>query len=433
MDQVSIVWLRRDLRLQDQAALHYALRGDIKVLPIFIFDPNIIEELPKNDLRISYIYQALHQIHLQLREVGSGLLIFYKKPIEAFAEIISQYNVQAVYTNHDVEPYAINRDHMIQSFLQSHQIAWHTFKDHVFFEKAEVVKENGLPYTVFTPYSKKWKLLYAQGQTPHYACQHLMHNFYTHNSTFPSLDTLGFITQQSSFFTIQTTDEIIKNYHQTRDLPSLQGTSRLSLQLRFGTISIRQLVQKAVVLNEKFLNELIWRDFYQSILWHFPQVVTQSFKPAYDRIQWRNDKVEFDAWCKGETGYPLVDAGMRELNTTGWMHNRVRMVTASFLTKHLLVDWRWGEAYFAAKLLDFDLASNNGGWQWAAGSGVDAAPYFRVFNPTLQAQKFDPDNVYISKWVPEWNTPAYVKPIVVHEVARARCLETYKVALDKQM
>ena len=225
--------------------------------------------------------------------------------------------------------------------------------------------------------------------------------------------------------------EIIKNYHNTRNLPAENGISRLGVHLRFGTISIRRLAEQALALNKTYLNELVWREFFMMILWHFPKVVDYSFKPAYDFIEWRNDEKEFEAWCNGKTGYPMVDAGMRELNQTGYMHNRVRMITASFLTKHLLVDWRWGERYFAEKLLDYELSSNNGGWQWAAGSGCDAAPYFRVFNPELQTKKFDPELKYIRKWVPEFEGFNYPEPIVEHKFARQRALDTYKQGLNK--
>jgi deoxyribodipyrimidine photo-lyase len=247
----------------------------------------------------------------------------------------------------------------------------------------------------------------------------------------PTLESMGFQSARVAFPESNWDANRIKQYAKQRDLPGVAGTSRLGVHLRFGTISVRQLALETAPLSESFLNELIWRDFYHMILWHFPQIVHQSFKPDYDRIAWRNNEAEFTAWCEGRTGYPIVDAGMRELNETGYMHNRVRMIVASFLTKHLLIDWRWGEAYFAKKLLDFDLAANNGGWQWAAGSGCDAAPYFRVFNPYLQTKKFDPELLYIRKWVPEWEELTYPAPIVVHEEARKRCLETYAAALKK--
>jgi deoxyribodipyrimidine photo-lyase len=284
---------------------------------------------------------------------------------------------------------------------------------------------------VYTPYSKKWKAALTSFYTKSYPVEKYSGNFLKLKPLpFPELEEIGFSKSGITFPERKIKQTIIEKYHLQRDIPGLDGTSRLSVHLRFGTVSIRKLIQVALKKNEKWLNELIWRDFYHMILWHFPHVVTKAFKPAYDQIEWRNDPDEFKAWCEGKTGYPIVDAGMRELNQTGYMHNRVRMIVASFLTKHLLIDWRWGEAYFAKKLLDFDLAANNGGWQWAAGSGCDAAPYFRVFNPYIQTEKFDSDRTYIKRWVPEVETPSYPKPIVDHAFARERVLSAYKVALE---
>ena len=430
---ISIFWFRRDLRLLDNAGLFNALKDGGQVLPLFIFDRNILDELEdKTDRRVEFIHEALQDLQKQLTKIGSSLDIRYGNPEEIFKELINEYTVQNVYTNHDYEPYAKDRDAVIGNLLQANSISFHTYKDQVIFEKDEVLKDDGKPYTIFTPYSKKWKTKLTDFYLESYSNKKYFKNFYKQEANqIISLEEMGFKSTGQSFPDKEWKGQVIRHYKEQRDIPSLPGTSRLSVHLRFGTISIRSLAAEAGALNETFLNELIWRDFYQMILWHFPNVVSESFKPAYDNIQWRNNESDFDAWCNGQTGYPIVDAGMRELNETGFMHNRVRMIVASFLTKHLLIDWRWGEAYFAKKLLDFDLASNNGGWQWAAGSGCDAAPYFRVFNPYLQTQRFDPELKYIRKWVPELEEFSYPEPIVVHEEARKRCLETYAVALKK--
>lgn len=425
----TIFWFRRDLRLEDNAGLYHALKAHKNVVPIFIFDTNILSRLEdKYDRRVDFIYQALLQLKQSLEELGSTLTIFYGDPVELY----ESFNVHMVYTNHDFEPYAISRDEKIKSLLVKKSVAFHTFKDHVIFEKNEVIKDDGTPYSIFTPYSKKWKGKLNKFYLKSYPTQKYFKNLKRLKSaSIPSLEGLGFKATHAEFPPRLISQSIIQNYHKTRDYPAIKSTTRLSVHLRFGTVSIRKLAQIALKKNDVWLNELIWRDFYAMILFHFPQVVTKSFKPAYDRIRWRNNEEEFQKWCTGKTGYPIVDAGMRELNETGFMHNRVRMITASFLTKHLLIDWRWGEAYFGEKLLDYDLASNNGGWQWAASSGCDAAPYFRVFNPALQTQRFDAEYKYIKHWVPEWDTPNYPKPIVDHKVARDRVLKTYKAALDQ--
>jgi len=422
------------LRLHDNTALYHALQNSDEVLPIFIFDVNILNELPTRDRRVNFIYQQLTHLRKVLNELGSDLLICYGEPKAVVRKLVEEYSINSLYTNHDYEPYATMRDDAIRDLLASKNINFISYKDHVIFEKSEVVKEDGLPYTVFTPYSKKWKLKLALDGFKSFPTEEYFSSFIKmkfHETI--SMSEMGFEKIEMVFPTLQANDGIINHYHETRDFPGLQGTTQLGIHLRFGTISIRDLANNALARNEKFLNELIWRDFYQMILWHFPRVVNQSFKPAYDKINWRNHEQEFEAWCNGKTGYPIVDAGMRELNETGWMHNRVRMIVASFLTKHLLIDWRWGEAYFAKHLNDFELASNNGGWQWAAGSGVDAAPYFRVFNPYLQTIKFDKALKYVRKWIPELDSFDYPKPIVEHDLARNRCLEVYKFALQKEI
>ncbi|MFM2385750.1 MAG: hypothetical protein RL660_507 [Bacteroidota bacterium] len=428
-----IFWHRRDLRIEDNAALYYALRSGCEVIPIFIFDTNILDELPRTDLRVQFIHQHIELLVTTYKKLGCNFQVFHGKPFEVLAQVCTQFGCYSIYTNKDYEPYALQRDAAVAEFLASEGGMLHTYKDHVIFEENEVTKDDGKPYTVFTPYSKKWKAKLNNYFLRPYP---VLENAEALSKAVPAKDcptlqALGFETNSQDLPKPDFNEHIISNYHATRDIPSIEGTSRLGIHLRFGTISIRALAQHALLSNEKFLNELIWRDFYQQILWHFPHVVGNSFKPAYDRIAWRNNKTDFEAWRAGKTGYPLVDAGMRELNTTGWMHNRVRMVVASFLTKHLLIDWRWGEAYFAEKLIDFELASNNGGWQWASGSGVDAAPYFRVFNPALQLQKFDGQLAYVKKWVPEYGELSY-QPIVDHSLARERCLQVYKQALSAE-
>lgn len=430
--RINLCWLRRDLRLFDQHALSQSLNTGIPTRLLFIFDPTILEELEANDRRVHFIHQQLAKINRQLQEFGSSLWVFHAPPDQVFQQLSEKFPIEAVYTNHDYEPYATKRDDHIRQILQQKEINLLTFKDQVIFERSEVLKPDGLPYTVFTPYSKRWKSLFNDSLLTEYPTQLNSANLHAGKALFPlpELQELGFQTTPTTFPTPEVDTKLLSNYHSTRDIPSLAGTSQLGIHLRFGTISIRRLMKQAFQNNAKYADELIWREFYQSILWHFPHVVHQSFKPAYDRIVWRNQKQEFDAWCEGQTGYPIVDAGMRELLTTGWMHNRVRMITASFLTKHLLIDWRWGEAWFAKHLNDFDLASNNGGWQWAAGCGVDAAPYFRIFNPSLQTARFDPDFAYIRKWVPEFEELSYPRPIVDHALARARCLKTFQAALE---
>lgn len=431
--KISLCWFRRDLRLDDQAAFYYALRSGNRVVPVFVFDTNILNDLEdKQDWRVTFIHETLQEMQAQLQQLGASMDVFYGTPEAAFEHWTHKYEVAGVYTNHDYEPYAKGRDAAVAKQLSKEGISFHSYKDQVILEKNEVLKDNGEPYTIFTPYSRKWHDTLTFFHLKPYPCKkYYQHLFQQQVIKIPSLEEMGFSTGEKHFPSKDLEEALIRHYDETRDFPSVNGTSRLGIHLRFGTVSIRALMQQAMQLNATFAKELIWREFYQMILWHFPHVVGNSFKKEYDKIVWRNNEAEFEKWCKGETGYPIVDAGMRELNATGFMHNRVRMITASFLTKHLLIDWRWGEAYFAAKLLDYDLASNNGGWQWAAGSGCDAAPYFRVFNPSLQTQKFDKDLKYIRKWVPEFEGFNYVKPIVLHEEARKRALEVYGRALRK--
>jgi deoxyribodipyrimidine photo-lyase len=431
---MNVFWFRRDLRLADNAGLYHALRNGEPVIPIFIFDTNILDDLQdKDDARITFIYDTITGLQKQLNALGSSLLVFHGTPEDAFKQLIAEQEIKTVFTNNDYEAYAIQRDSNISKLLASKNISFKSYKDEVIFEKKEIIKDDGSPYVVYSPYSRKWKSLLNDFYLKAYPAKKYFRNFWKNNTSgLPSLKELGFTR---SSIEVPPKDEVlsvIKNYQKLRDYPGENGTSRLGIHLRFGTISIRELARDVKDLSEKYLNELIWRDFYQMILFNFPYIGEgKAFKPEYDRIEWRNNEKEFALWCEGKTGYPLVDAGMRQLNATGFMHNRVRMVTASFLCKHLLIDWRWGEAYFARLLLDYDFASNNGGWQWAAGSGCDAAPYFRIFNPTIQAKKFDPKLKYIKKWVPELDSFDYPSPIVEHDFARQRCIEVYSKAVKR--
>jgi len=431
-ERVAIFWFRRDLRLKDNAGLYHALKSGNPVVPLFIFDRSILDLLEnKADRRVEFIHSTLLSIQQELLQLGSSLRVHYDHPEKVFRSLLSEYALSGVYTNTDYEPYATERDGAVGKLLKGAGVSFYSYKDQVIFEKDEVLKDDGRPYTIFTPYSRKWRVLQNDFYLSSYPVWKYSRNFCRRpDQAIPSLSFLGFRAAGEAFPSNLPQADLLRKYKEQRDYPGIGGTSRMGLHLRFGTISIRELARKGAEFSDSYLNELIWRDFYQMILWYFPAVGKgRAFKPAYDHIKWRNNEKEFEKWCRGQTGYPLVDAGMRELNATGFMHNRVRMVVASFLAKHLLIDWRWGEAYFAEKLLDFDLAANNGGWQWAAGSGCDAAPYFRVFNPTLQAQRFDPKLKYIRKWVPEYEGFGYPAPMVEHEMARKRALEVYGKAL----
>jgi deoxyribodipyrimidine photo-lyase len=439
--QFAIFWFRRDLRLNDNAGLYHALKSGMPVLPLFIFDKSILDKLEdKADARVSFIHDTITVLSEELRELGSSLLVKYGNPEDVWTELLQQYDVKDVFCNRDYESYGISRDEKVTALIQQKGGNFYSFKDQVIFEKLEVAKKDGLPYTVFTPYSRRWKEL-LQSRTmggelfylKAYPTEKYFKALYkTESLPVPSLESMGFEKSSQLIPSKEVAQGIIKNYDKNRNFPAINGTSKLGIHFRFGTVSIREKARKAMTLNDTYLNELIWRDFYAQILANFPEVEKRSFRPLYDLIEWRNNETEFQAWCDGKTGYPLVDAGMRELNATGFMHNRVRMLVASFLVKHLLIDWRWGEAYFAQKLLDFDLASNNGGWQWAAGCGTDAAPYFRIFSPEAQAQKFDKEEKYIRKWIKEYGTNTYPKPIVDHKDARDRCLEVFKRGLSNQ-
>ena len=435
----NLFWFRRDLRLNDNAGLYHALKSDFPVIPIFIFDTHILDNLPSKDARVEFIHNVLTDLDTQLQTLGASLQVYYGKPLEVWSDIIKEYKISEVYTNHDFEPYAINRDAAVKDMLVTNDVGFRTYKDHVIFEKDEITKADGLPYSVFTPYKNKW-LEKVEDSRNKNGLSYYFKSYPTgkYNDNFAkgktrksvSLEKMGFEKTSIKIPSTDVAQGIIKKYEAQRNFPAIDGTSRLGIHFRFGTVSIREKARKAQDLSSVYLSELIWRDFYATILYHNPRVVTESYRTKYDRIEWLNNEKDFEAWKNGMTGYPLVDAGIRELNATGYMHNRVRMLVASFLTKHLLIDWRWGEAYFAEKLLDFDLASNNGGWQWASGSGTDAAPYFRIFSPMAQLEKFDKQRKYVRTYIPELGTDKYPQPIVDHKMARERCLATYKKALN---
>ena len=423
--KISIFWFRRDLRLEDNIALYESISLKKNVLPIFIFDDDILNELPNDDPRVNFIYQTLFDINLVLQKHDTSLLILKGKLEDVWSKLIQKYTIESVFINKDYEPYAIKRDQKLGEVLKSNGIELHSFKDQVVFEESEVVKANGEPYTVFTPFKRKWLALYNPlTLKPKITFE----NFHQVNYPFPKKEELGF--KSSSIYVKDFELSGVNTYAETRNFPILDSTSYLGPHLRFGTIGVRQIIAELNPSNEVFLSELIWREFFMQILFHFPKVVTGNFRPKYDGIKWRNKEEDFDKWCRGQTGYPMVDAGMRQLNETGYMHNRVRMVTAGFLCKHLLIDWRLGEAYFAKKLLDFELSSNNGNWQWAAGTGCDAAPYFRIFNPIEQLKKFDKTQGYIKKWISELGTADYPEPMVEHKFARTRALEQYKIGIN---
>lgn len=435
-EKINVFWFRRDLRLDDNTALINALGGKNSVLPIFIFDENIIDELPEDDARISFIYSNLYEIDKELKAFGSGIKIYKGKPLEVWKSILNDYDVEAVFCNADYEPYALKRDASISGLLKNNGIkqGLQTFKDSVIFEKDEVMKDNGEPYTVFTPYKNRWLSLFNSRESVE-GDGFLAKDFHADkNSGFLSFNNdfseVWSCLRQEGFQRIRIGVNPYKindlqDYAATRDIPEKDSTSYLGPHLRFGTVSIRRVIDELKTSDEVFLSELIWREFFMQILYHFPRVEHENFKKKYDAVKWRNDEREFELWCRGETGYPMVDAGMRQLNETGYMHNRVRMITAGFLCKHLLIDWKWGEAYFATKLLDYELSSNNGNWQWAAGTGCDAAPYFRIFNPITQLKKFDPEYKYVKRWIPGFPDNYDVQPMVEHRFARERALGVY--------
>ncbi|MDI1306635.1 MAG: deoxyribodipyrimidine photo-lyase [bacterium] len=427
--EITLFWFRRDLRLEDNVGLFHALKSKYPVIPLFIFDDSILDSLPKNDARVGFIHKSLSKINIQLQEIGSSLLIKKGKTIDVWQSLLEEFYVKEVFFNKDYEPFAIKRDTVICEMLEANNTIYYSFKDQVIFEEKEITKADGLPYTVYTPFKNKWLEKYkSMAPVPEYDSRDMFSNFHKRSFTFPYLEQIGF--EESPIKVKPHNLKFIANYQDIRDFPALDKTSYLSPHLRFGTVSIRKLVNWAFHKNDVFLSELIWREFFMQILFSFPKVVTQNFKSAYDGIQWRNNEDDFKRWCSGTTGYPMVDAGMRQLNETGYMHNRVRMVVASFLCKHLLIQWQWGEAYFAEKLLDYELSANVGNWQWAAGTGCDAAPYFRVFNPEIQQKKFDEKGIYIRKWILEFDL-GYSEPMVEHAMARDRAIATYKAGILK--
>jgi len=427
--KISIFWFRRDLRLEDNRALEAAQKKGLPILPLFIFDTHILKALSKQDSRVQFIYQQIKGLHQKISKRGSSLKIIKGDPLKVWKQLIQEYNIESVFFNRDYEPYAQKRDSQIKSILESHNITVTTCKDRVIFEPHEILKKNGTPYTVFTPYKNQWLTKY-HSQEPDPAKRLKKNLFLKSNFSLPSLRNLGFLPSPIKVQNFNLSR--VKDYAQNRDYPGREATSGLGPHLRFGTISLREVLDYVEDSEETFLSELIWREFFTQIMAHFPHVVGSPFKPKYNALSWRNQKQDFELWCKGKTGYPLVDAGMRQLKQTGTMHNRVRMITAGFLCKHLLIDWRWGEAYFAQHLLDYELASNNGNWQWAAGTGCDAAPYFRIFNPVTQQKKFDGNNAYINQWIPELYTPNYPRPMVDHKFARERALQTYQECLYQE-
>ena len=430
-DNLVIFWFRRDLRLKDNAGLFHALNENDKVLPIFIYDKNTLDKLNKSDHRVDFIEYSLKKLNDLLKKNNKSISIYYGKPVKVFSELIKKYNVTKVYSNKDYTPYSIKRDKKVEELLKVNNIDFNSYKDHVLFEKYEVVKDDNTPYKVYTPFSRKWLIKMSENKIDFFNSEKYIHKFFNEKRGFLSLKEIGFEKSMLSPLNLNLSSDTINNYEKTRNFPFVNGTSKIGLHLRFGTISTREMIVKAEVSkNKTFLKELVWREFFQQILFHYPHTINKSFKPKYDRIEWLNNENQFKKWCSGQTGYPLVDAGMRELNQTGFMHNRVRMLVGSFLCKHLLIDWRWGEAYFAKKLYDYETASNVGNWQWVAGCGVDASPYFRIFNPHEQIKKFDKNLIYTKKWVPEFESDQYVEPIVIHKVARERCLLTYKKALN---
>ena len=423
-EKINIFWFRRDLRLDDNNGLNAALDSALPVLPLFIFDRNITDELSPGDPRITFIHDSLLQLNDELTRNDSSLLVKEGLPLKVWEDAVSAFNIGTVFFNRDYEPYALKRDAEVTGYLEKKGIEVRSFKDQVIFEEKEIVKPDGLPYTIFTPYKNAWLRKFRDLS---FRKKERSLNFYNYTSVFPGLKDLGFSTSRVKIRPYDLSN--IREYDKSRDFPAKDGTTLLGPYLRFGTVSIRMIVRKAAEENQVFLGELIWREFFLQILFNYPHVVTGNFRSKYDNITWRNNEAEFSRWCNGETGYPIVDAGMRQMNETGYMHNRVRMITAGFLCKHLLTAWCFGEAYFAGKLNDYELSSNNGNWQWAAGTGCDAAPYFRIFNPAAQQKKFDPLNEYVRKWVPEFEKSSYMKPVVNHDTARIRAIEAYKNGL----
>ncbi|HMN68683.1 MAG TPA: deoxyribodipyrimidine photo-lyase [Bdellovibrionales bacterium] len=428
-DSVTVFWFRRDLRLEDNRGLEKALVQGRPVVPVFIFDSDILKSLSGRDARVEFIHGTLRDLDERLKKFGSALQVYFDTPENAWREILKRFRVEAIHLNEDYEPYALKRDRKIADLASSKGVSFEEHKDQVLFAKSEIAKDDGRPYRMFTPYWRKWRaeLKATKGAAAKdVPSEKHAQNFAKLEPRMPSLEQIGFTPSGISVPKLKFDRASLRSYGRVRDRMDLENaTSRLGTHLRFGTLSVRRAVREALDLNETWLKELVWREFFMQILHHYPYTVGQPFDARFAKMPWRDDARGFKAWREGRTGYPIVDAGMRELSATGFMHNRARMITASFLTKHLLIDWRLGERHFAEKLLDFELSSNVGNWQWVAGSGCDAAPYFRIFNPSLQAKKFDKAGAYVRRWVPEFGTGKYPEPIVDHEMARRRALTVY--------
>ena len=462
----SLCWFRRDLRIVDHAALYHALKDSGKVYCVFVFDTDILSHLTdKADRRVDFIWQSVRELQQSLEKLGGGLIIRHGSALVEVPALVVELGVDALYVNQDYEPDAMGRDDMVKRMLQQQDVVCHSYKDHVIFEKNEVLTQSGGAYNVFTPYKKAWLKKLETFFVKAYPVEKHAAALAAQSSPLPSLKELGFHRTELKLaagmsgaqLLFESFSQRIVHYHEWRDFPSAQGPSYLSVHLRFGTISIRELVRFALSQPgpgaQTWLSELIWRDFYQMLLYHYPNVVGHAFKEKYDKIKWPGSESHFLAWCSGQTGYPLVDAAMRQLNQTGYMHNRLRMVSASFLVKDLQIDWKKGEEYFAQKLLDYDLAANNGGWQWAASTGCDAQPWFRIFNPVTQSEKFDARGDFIRHYIPElsgcdekvihapWKMSfaqqqasgvvigiSYPAPLVDHAEAREITLALFKVS-----
>lgn len=424
---INVVWLRRNLRIEDNPIIQKAAKDDLPILLLFIFDKNILSKLAKDDARVDFIHRTLEKLRTQLQSYKASILCVHGFPDEIIRKLIKSVRINAIFHAEDFEPAAKLRDDKIKEIAQESGIAVYTALDHVIFHPSSVLNKQGRPYLVYTPYYRAWKEKFVQNLD--FLCQQKSNEFQGIEADFdiPTLKEIGFAPTPIALPQATVDRTLMETYKERRDFPAQDAASRLGLHLRFGTISPLQLaLEAAKTTDDTFLKQLIWREFFIQIMYHFPESMNAAFKPAYRNMPWRFDEGQFDRWKAGQTGIPIVDAGMRELIATGTMHNRVRMIAASWLTKNLLIDWRLGERYFAEKLLDFELASNVGNWQWVAGTGVDAAPYFRIFNPHSQAKKFDPQGAYIRKWVPEFDSLTYTAPMIDYKASRERCLAFYK-------
>ena len=428
-NEETLFWFRRDLRLEDNHGLYQAALRGRRVRPLFIFDTDILDKLPRADARVEFILRAVEKLHHDLRALGGGLTVEIGRPIEVIARLIAQHKISEVITNEDYEPYATERDRKIRAQLTAAGVGFTAFKDHVIFGPGDILKDDGTPYRVYGAYARRWRERFtADMPKPYRSGSALLKVGATRGAGPPTLARLGFTPAGIEFPDPRPSKKIIAEYADTRNLMGVDGTSRMGVHLRFGTISVRKLARISID-SSVYFGELIWREFFMQVLAHNPRTTRESYDLRFERVRWRSSRADFKRWCEGRTGYPVVDAGMRELNQTGFMHNRARMITGSFLCKHLLLDWRWGERYFALKLLDYDQSSNVGNWQWVAGCGCDPAPYFRVFNPTLQAKRFDPTGLYAGRWIPELEDGSYTDPMVPHEFARRRALGTFSAAV----